>query len=245
VETNPLPNVPTLLLSGNDDLRTPQEDATKLASELPGAQLVHVPDTGHSVLGSDLYGCSTRALRAFFRGQPQRACRDRGELLPPSPVPPRRLSQLPRLRGLPARTGRTLLAARLTLADVFEHALDALLFSSDGFNIRPVGGLRAGYFDVSATALRMHGYSWVPGVTISGSLPLRGTATIRVGGSAAVHGVLRITEHGRVTGRLGGHKISGRFAGAAKLAAAAGISPAWQESLRRFTPFGTDLVPAG
>src|SRR5205085_172572 len=66
VEENPLPNVPTLLLSGNDDLRTPQEDATKLASELPNSTLVHVPDTGHSVLGSDLFNCATRALRFFF-----------------------------------------------------------------------------------------------------------------------------------------------------------------------------------
>jgi pimeloyl-ACP methyl ester carboxylesterase len=245
VEENPLPNVPTLLLSGNDDLRTPQEDATKLASELPNAQLVHVPDTGHSVLGSDIFGCATRALRSFFRGQQQRGCRERGELLPPSPVPPRRLSQLPRLRGLPTRTGRTLLAARLTLADMFEHAIDALLFSSDGFNIPPVGGLRAGYFKVSPAALQMHGYSWVPGVTISGKLPLRGSATIRVGGSAAAHGVIHISEHGVVRGELGGHKIAGRFTGAAKLAAAAGLAPAWQESLRRFTPFSSDLLPTG
>lgn len=245
VEENPLPNVPTLLLSGNDDLRTPQEDATKLASELPGATLVHVPDTGHSVLGSDIFGCATRALRSFFRGQSQRACRERGELLPPSPVPPRRLSQLPRLHGLPARTGRTLVAVRLSLADLFEHAIDALLFSSDGFHIPPVGGLRAGYFDVSPSALRMHGYSYVPGVTVSGKVPLRGPATVRVGGSAGVHGVLRISERGAVRGRLGGHRIAGRFSGASKVANATSTMPSWQESLRRFAPFGNDLLPTG
>jgi pimeloyl-ACP methyl ester carboxylesterase len=245
VEGNPLPNVPTLLLSGNDDLRTPQEDATKLASELPNAQLVHVPDTGHSVLGSDIFGCATRALRNFFRGQPQRACKERGELLPPSPVPPTRLSQLPRVRGLQARTGRTLLAVRLSLADMFEHAIDALLFSSDGFHIPPVGGLRAGYFDVSTSALRLHGYSWVPGVTLTGRVPLRGSATIRVGGSAAAHGVLHITERGRVSGRLGGRKVSGRFTGAARVANATSLAPSWQEALRRFEPFGTELLPTG
>jgi pimeloyl-ACP methyl ester carboxylesterase len=245
VEENPLPNVPTLLLSGNDDLRTPQEDATKLASQLPNAKLVHVPDTGHSVLGSDIFGCATRALRSFFRGQAPPTCRERGGLLPPSPVPPTSLGQLPRLRGLPARTGRTLLAARLTLADVFEHAIDSLLFSSDGFNIPPIGGLRAGYFKVTSNALRMHGYSWVPGVTVSGKLPLRGAATIRVGGRAAAHGVLHISARGDVRGRLGGRKISGRFTGAAKVAAATSLSPAWQDALRRFEPFGQQLLPTG
>jgi pimeloyl-ACP methyl ester carboxylesterase len=245
VEENPLPNVPTLLMSGNDDLRTPQEDAAKLSSELPNGTLVRVPDTGHSVLGSDLFGCATRAVRTFFRGQPQRPCVDHGELLPPSPVPPRSLSRLPRVGGLPARTGRTLLAARLTLADLFEHAIDSLLFSSSGFSIPPVGGLRSGYFQATETAIRMHAYSWIPGVTLSGKIPLRGPAVIHIGGRAAARGTLRISEHGSVRGKLGGHKVSGRFTGAAKVAAAAAVAPSWQESLRRFAPFGTDLLPAG
>jgi pimeloyl-ACP methyl ester carboxylesterase len=243
VEENPLPAVPTLLLSGNDDLRTPQEDATKLASELPNATLVHVPDTGHSVLGSDISGCSPQALRNFFRGQPQRACKDRGELLAPSPVPPRSLSRLPAVRGLPGRTGRTLVAVRLSLRDLFEHAIDALLFSSDGLTIAPVGGLRAGYFKATPTALTMHGYSWVPGVTLSGKVPLHGTTTIRVGGSAAARGTLHITDRGTVRGRLGGHKVTGRFTGAARVANATSSSPSWEESLRRFAPFGTDPLP--
>jgi len=247
VEENPLPNVPTLILSGDDDLRTPQEDAAKLASQLPNATLVRVPATGHSVLGSDLSSCSIRALRNFFHGQPPSAaaCKNTGELLPPSPVPPRSLSQLPRLRGLPSRTGRTLLAARLTLADTFEHAVDVLLFSSDGLSIPPVGGLRAGYFQAGPSAIHLHGYSWVPGVTLSGKVPLRGPATIKVGGHAAARGTLRITERGRVTGRLGGRKVSGVFTSTTRLAAAVSSSPSWQESLRRFEPFGQYLLPTG
>jgi pimeloyl-ACP methyl ester carboxylesterase len=247
VEENPLPNVPTLILSGDDDLRTPQEDAARLAGQLPNATLVRVPATGHSVLGSDLSSCSIRALRNFFHGQPPSAaaCKDTGELLPPSPVPPRSLTQLPRLRGLSARTGRTLLATRLTLADMFEHAVDVLLFSSDGLTIPPVGGLRAGYFQAGTNAIRLHGYSWVPGMTVTGKVPLRGPATLKIGGSAAARGTLRISERGRVTGRLGGHKVSGRFTGAARLAAAMSSAPSWQESLRRFEPFGSDLLPPG
>jgi pimeloyl-ACP methyl ester carboxylesterase len=246
VEENPLPAVPTLILSGGDDLRTPQEDAAKLASELPKATLLRVPATGHSVLGSDVFGCSTRALRQFFRGEPIAGCPSRGELLPPSPVPPRRLSSLPRVRGLPARSGRTLLAARLTLADLFEHAIDALLSSSDGTSIAPIGGLRGGYFKATLRTLDMHRYSWVPGVTLSGRVPLRGTATIRVGGRDAARGVLRISEHGAVSGKLGGRRVHGRFgASAAEAAAASRLAPAWGISLRRFAPFSGELVLPG
>ena len=149
------------------------------------------------------------------------------------------------MHGFSARTGRTLLAARLTFADLFEHAVDALLFSSNGLTIQPVGGLRAGYFDASATTLRMHGYSWVPGVTLTGKVPLHGTATIRIGGSAASRGTLHISERGRVTGRLGGHKVSGHFAGAASAASAVSSVPAWEQSLRRFAPFSQALLPIG
>jgi hypothetical protein len=185
-------------------------------------------------------------LRNFFRGLPPRACKDEGELLPPSPVPPRRLSQLPRLRGLPSQTGRTLVAARLTLADMLEHAVDSLVFSSNGLTFPPVGGLRAGYFKLSSTALTLHGYSWVPGVTLTGKVPLRGPAVIHIGGRAAARGTLRISERGAIRGKLGGHKVSGHFAGAARLSAAAAAGgPSWEESLRRFSPFGNELLPTG
>jgi hypothetical protein len=109
-----------------------------------------------------------------------------------------------------------------------------------------VGGLRAGYFEAGTSALRLLGYSWVPGVTLSGKVPLRGTATIKIGGSAAARGTIRISERGVVRGKLGGHKVSGRFSGASRVAAAAAAGgPSWQESLRRFAPFGTDLTPTG
>jgi pimeloyl-ACP methyl ester carboxylesterase len=221
VEENPLPGVPTLLLSGNNDMRTPQEDAAKLAAQLPKATLVRVPSTGHSVVGSDIFGCATRALRHFFRGEPIGLCKDHGELLPPSPVPPSSLSRLPRVGGLKTGPGRTLLATRLTLADLFEHAVDALLSSPDGVTIRPVGGLRAGFFDANLKGLVLHRYSWVPGVTVSGKVPYRGAAKLKVGGSAAARGTLTITERGKVTGRLGGQKISGRFLAAAAAEASA------------------------
>ena len=242
VEQGPPPAVPALLISGDDDLRTPQEDAIRLAATLPKATLVKVPAVGHSVLGADLSGCSLRALLHFFRGEPVGACPPQRALVPPSPVPPTSLRQIPRVRGLPSRVGRTLLASQNTLADAFERALSAQLLSPDGFTIPAQGGLRGGFFDASPTALHLHAYSWVPGVELRGRVPARGTITVHVGGSAAARGILRITEHGSVRGRLDGHRVAGRF-----LAAAARKARAKAARLRtqRFEPFSDAVVQPG
>ena len=69
-----------------------------------------------------------------------------------------------------------------------------------------VGGLRAGWGGTVGQALVLHGYSYVPGVTVSGRLSPAG-GVLRVGGSAAVHGVLRIGAHGALTGDLGGQRV--------------------------------------
>lgn len=73
-EQAPFPTVPTLILSGTEDLRTPTSNARALAAQIPGAHLLVVPYTGHSVLSSDPTGCSERALQALFAGRPIRAC---------------------------------------------------------------------------------------------------------------------------------------------------------------------------
>src|SRR5271165_371700 len=59
----PLPNVPTLILSGEDDLRTPTANAREVADQIPDAQLLPVPYTGHSVLSSDATPCAKEALQ--------------------------------------------------------------------------------------------------------------------------------------------------------------------------------------
>jgi pimeloyl-ACP methyl ester carboxylesterase len=81
VDKSPLPSVPTLILSGADDLRTPTSNARALAAEIPGSHLLVVPNTGHSVLGSDLTSCAHDALEALFANRPIRAC-------PKAPPPP-------------------------------------------------------------------------------------------------------------------------------------------------------------
>ena len=68
-EPGPLPPVPTLVLAGGADIRTPQEGAYALASRAPGAEVVVVPDRGHSVLSRELE-CVETAVRRFFSDLP-------------------------------------------------------------------------------------------------------------------------------------------------------------------------------
>jgi hypothetical protein len=54
----------------------------------------------------------------------------------------------------------------------------------------------------------LDGYSFVKGVRVSGTVPLRGTAKLRLEGDVA--GTLSFSAGGRVTGRLGGRSIRAR-----------------------------------
>lgn len=70
----PLPTtVPTLILSGDLDLRTPLENARKLATALH-AKLVVERNAGHGVLGQDPNGCATPAVQAFLARRPIPGC---------------------------------------------------------------------------------------------------------------------------------------------------------------------------
>ena len=66
--------VPTLVLDGSADLRTPSRTPRGVAARIPGAPVVAVPFTGHSVLGSDLCGCAQDARRRVLRGPAAAPC---------------------------------------------------------------------------------------------------------------------------------------------------------------------------
>ncbi|MBA3747136.1 MAG: alpha/beta fold hydrolase, partial [Solirubrobacterales bacterium] len=71
----PLPTtVPTLILSGDLDLRTPLENARRLAATLHGRVVVE-PGAGHFALSHGYYGCTDPAVRAFLAGRPLPPCR--------------------------------------------------------------------------------------------------------------------------------------------------------------------------
>jgi pimeloyl-ACP methyl ester carboxylesterase len=84
-----LPPVPTLIVSGLDDLRTPVEDAAALAATSPMARLLRIPDVGHSAIGSS--GCGRRALGHFLLDEPISECHLNATHLP---KPARRVPSL-------------------------------------------------------------------------------------------------------------------------------------------------------
>ncbi len=217
VDDAPLPDVPTLILSGADDLRTPTSNAREVAAQIPDAQLLVVPDTGHSVLTDEPTPCAREALLAMFAGvgghRTIRACPagPPPPILRPPPLPPARLADVRSAPGDRGRAGRTLEAVVLTLADSVRQTELELLeaLSSGGLSgltsVRS-GGLRAGWVELSSGKLTFHGYSYVPGVTISGTIASK-RLQLRVGGSAAAHGTLRLGRHGTLVGVLDGRPV--------------------------------------
>lgn len=207
-----LPDVPVLLLEGAADLRTPLEDAAALSKAFPRAQLVSVPFTGHSVSSTDLTSCTRTVLGRFFAGLTAGACAPAANPFGPTPRPPTRLSRVPLLKGATGVRGRTLAAVRATARDALRQAI------GDAFALNrlpsSVGGLRGGSAKVSRTGVRLSRYEYIPGVRVSGSAPFRKTARLRVSGGGAVAGSVSVTQSGRVTGTLGGRRVSAR-AGAA------------------------------
>jgi pimeloyl-ACP methyl ester carboxylesterase len=192
----PLPDVPALILSGRDDLRTPLEDARTLAAQLSHNRLVPVAHVGHAVLFNDLSGCAQRAVDTFFGVSRRRACSGAGRLIDPTDVPPTRLGQVDPLVGLPGRRGRTVRAALLTLQDGELHA------PASG----RVGGLRGGYIAATTRSLSMHDVVFVPGVRVS-AVERGGPAHLSVAGPAASRAHLLVSRAGVVTGVVGGRRV--------------------------------------
>jgi pimeloyl-ACP methyl ester carboxylesterase len=237
-----LPNVPTLILSGGQDLRTPTANARAVAKKIPDAALVTVPYTGHSVIGSDLSGCSDTALAAFFAGAPVGPCRSSANRFPPAPAAPLLVSRLPTTGGVPGGAGRTLSASVQTIRDL-ERMVVVLGIS---FGEIPVGahfgGLRGGHAHVTKTSVVLDHYSYLAGVKLSGTvstnllLKAKGSASsLTVGGGAAASGHLRLSSGHRVAGVLGGRRFAVKIASPASAhAAQAGAQEGWpQEPVAR------------
>jgi pimeloyl-ACP methyl ester carboxylesterase len=210
IATGPFPPVPALLLSGEDDLRTPLATAAAVAKQLPRATLVSVPDAGHSVLDWPNAGCARRALRDFLANEPIKPCpRSKKRVVPLEPIAPASLDRLFPLR-VPGRPGRTLAAVKRTLEDA------GVQFDSNFFSPLGVGGalpgLRGGRFSLKSFGFAFQALEYVPGVKLSGRL--RGqfftSGQLRIFGRAASSGRLR-ARHGVLSGRLGGRPVSLRI----------------------------------
>jgi pimeloyl-ACP methyl ester carboxylesterase len=232
----PLPNVPVLLLEGEDDLRTPVEGARRVAALFPQARLVIAAATGHSALGADPTVCSRRAFDRFFRGGevPSRCPRARRVFVPQPPAPTR-LGRVTPLRGVSGDRGRTLAAVGLTLRDVLEDAVTELIFAPDDPDLARGGGLRHGSYRIGGGGtLVLDELAFVPEVRLTGRIRRFGQARqrglLRIAGDGASEGLLRVQGQ-RVRGRIGGRLVRARLnslaASPAEVAAAARPSGAF------------------
>jgi pimeloyl-ACP methyl ester carboxylesterase len=222
-----LPNVPTLILSGTQDLRTPTENARRVAGLIPDAQLVQVPYTGHSVVGSDLSGCAKSALTSFFAGSVLQGCAPVVPRFSPAPLAPRALSSVVPMPGLGARQARTVAATVDSLLDLRRTVLTvALDFGRIPYGVR-FGGLRGGTVTVRRAGALLERFSYVPGLQLTGLVPfgilLRNAgapASLTVAGPGAPSGHLRIGSGGRLSGVLAGRSFHVSAAGKVRLARA-------------------------
>jgi pimeloyl-ACP methyl ester carboxylesterase len=199
------PKVPALILQGGEDLRTPPAGSARVAAAL-GAQRVVVPGVGHAVVDGDPTRCGIRRLFAFLRGRPaSAACPRVPTQVPATGVPPTALRQLAPAAGMRGRAGRTVAALDVTLDDVTFALSPALGSPLAG------AGLRGGSFGSRRRSIVLDGLQVVPGVRVSGVLPLRGSARLRIAGAHAARGRVRISGSGGVRGRLGGRSVRGQL----------------------------------
>jgi hypothetical protein len=212
----PYPSVPTLILQGGEDLRTPPEISARIAAKIPGSKRLVVPGVGHAVTGSDPTGCGERAIVRFVDGGAvPSSCRRVPTNVPGVLYGPASFDSLPGFGRQPRRIGRTLRALEATFDDLRVVTSPAVLSNSGG-------GLRGGSWALRARRFDVRGYTVVRGVTLTGG----GTSRLvfRVSGSKAAHGTVTLRTGGRLHGTLGGRRISvtlGTSASATKLPARA------------------------
>jgi pimeloyl-ACP methyl ester carboxylesterase len=191
-------STPTLILSGEDDLRTPYEQAVAIAASYSDAQLLRIPDVGHSTVSTDRTGCARNAMIEFLAtGQAPASCPGSSEAQA-LPLPPPSLDEVYPAPSSSREAGRVAAAAAITLED---------LFSQTGF---AGGGLRGGSWALQLHGFELHGMVDVPGVALSGSVRIADNAT----GTLAISAKLRV--RGRTTGELTLHGLTlyGRIGGA-------------------------------
>jgi hypothetical protein len=235
---NALPNVPTLILSGAQDLRTPTTNAHAVAAMIPDAQLLVVPYTGHSVLGTDFSGCAETAIKTFFGGGAVSGCAGSHNIFTPTPITPTRLASVRPASGLGGTRGRTLTAVLDTIVDLNRQVIGATLQANQALpNGASFGGLRGGYARLGHSILRLNRFAFVPGVQLSGTIPVKEghlqSATLLIGGGAGARGTVHIGAGKRVTGNLGGRRFNVALAGV-KLSRASAPDREWPSAPMTF-----------
>jgi hypothetical protein len=199
-----------------------------LAARIPGSQVVVVPFTGHSVLGTDFSGCAQTAVKEFFSSETAQPCAATQNPFSPTPITPRKITLVKAVGGLTGRRGSTLAVALDTIIDLERQVVGATLQAEQELpNGSSFGGLRGGFAQVTASALRLHRLSFVSGVQLTGTFAVQNghlrPADIQVEGSQAARGTVRIGASSRVSGTLGGLRFSVNLAKVKLASAGAGI----------------------
>jgi pimeloyl-ACP methyl ester carboxylesterase len=193
---------PTLILSGDDDLRTPYEQDLELAAGYSDVRLLRVPDVGHSTVSTDQTGCARVAMIEFIAtAQAPASCPGSREAQA-LPLPPSSLAKLPAAASSSHLAGQVATAAAMTIEDLFGQT------SISG------GGLRGGSWAQQLRGFVLHGMVDVPGVALGGTIRL-GASIEAVTGHLSVHGRLagEFTLHGlTLSGRVGGARVHTRLA---------------------------------
>ncbi len=131
----------------------------------------------------------------------------------PTPVTPTRLASVQPVPGLHGTAGRTLTAVLDTIVDLERQVIGATLQVEQELPFgSSFGGLHGGYARLSASAVSLHGLTFVPGVALSGTLPTSDgrlhSITVHVGGAVAARGTVTIASGGRALGSLGGRRFN-------------------------------------
>ena len=215
--SGPLPDVPTLILSGDRDIRTPTSSAVAIAARFAHGRVLVVPGSGHSVLGRS--DCAAKAVRGWLDGStPPAVCTRISLGVPPLARWSRSVAAMRPVAHVSAAVGRTLAAVVQTLHD----AEDAWLLGRQSSTT--IDGLVGGRMIPDPTSvLRLQGYSSVGGLALSGTVVLKlgadgqpvvplqvASGSLKVSGSGAGHGSLRARGN-RLTGTLAGRPVSVTF----------------------------------
>ncbi|MFA4930080.1 MAG: alpha/beta hydrolase, partial [Patulibacter sp.] len=191
----PLPDVPTLILSGREDARTPTESARAIAARAPQSTLMVVPGQGHSVI-TDGRSCVKRALRAYAAGRQVPPC-------PPSPKPPTaaplppasatELGRTPRARAQQVAELSVEDAIRtLVLRVVQSFSLESLFNEDAPQQTVRVAGLRGGSAALGTQGVRLSGFGFVPGTNVTALLRDQKFVSVRVSGRGLRAGTYRV-----------------------------------------------------
>lgn len=189
----PLPKVPTLVLSGEDDSRTPTEEAKALVARTPGAALLTVPGQGHSVLSSERK-CVNQAIKAYAKGATIPACRGRATPPKAAPLPPlsaQSLGATPRQRALAVAAASADDAARTVLLRLLQSLGGG--GGGDSISLR-VAGLRSGYAVLTQRDLTLRRFGYVPDTAVSGRLGEHRTTELDVRGNGLRPGRYRVAN---------------------------------------------------